>query len=183
MKKKLFYTASRPTVTTQRVVQTHWWSKCIQFPLISVLSYFHHRNDMTVSLDLDRNQIIIYEEFLFFDDHPIFPNFNLATTIPKRYMQFQQPRLPHPLEKVQETYNPSLEQLFFFVSTLVSTSQMTRRKLANHHKQDFSLFAPISNYKDMTKEKLQIPHAHDPSHQHTPCPNHFLYFLNSLRKI
>ena len=131
MKKKLFHTASRPIVTTQRVLQTHWWSKCIEFPLISVLSYFHPRNDMTVSLELDQNQRIIYKGFLFLMIIPFFWILTSQQQSPKKYMQFQQPRLPHPLEKVQEIHKPSLEQLFFFVSTLVSTSQMTRRKLAN----------------------------------------------------
>ena len=66
----------RPMVTTQTVVQTHWWSKCIQFPLNSVLSYFHITNDVTFSLDFNRLQRIIYKEFLLY----------LISTTPRRHM-------------------------------------------------------------------------------------------------
>ena len=53
MKKKLLYTATRTIVTTQNLLQTHWWSTCIQFPLTPVLNYFHHNNDLRVFQDLD----------------------------------------------------------------------------------------------------------------------------------
>ena len=48
--------ASRPTVTTQRVVQTHWWSKMytVSIDLRSELS--QSLRDITVPIDLDKLQ-------------------------------------------------------------------------------------------------------------------------------
>ena len=53
----------------------HWWSKCIKFPLTTVLSFFNHRNNTTVSLDLDRLQEIIYKELLLLRWSPHFSTF------------------------------------------------------------------------------------------------------------
>ena len=96
-------------------------------------------------------------------------------------MQFQQPRLPHPLEKVQETYNPSLEQLFFFVSTLVSTIPVNTKE---YLLITTSLLPPSTNYKVIKLHLKSICHYKFHAltiqgHLHILLQKHIIFFLTA----
>ena len=86
-----------------------------------------------------------------FDVQPIFPHLNLPTKIPQTgTCHFNgAPHFPHPVKLLQETHKSSRQQLIFSVSTLLSScnSKSPQERFTDHHKKDFSLLAPSSNYR------------------------------------
>ena len=141
------------------------------------MSYFHHRNDITVFLDLDRLQRINYKEFLLLMATP-FSHFWISQQKSSKEVQVFTPRIHRP----GDAWIQSLVANFLSVNPCQYKS--------NHEKQD--LLITISKISDCLLQ-IQIiksqnfflnqPAITNSTHslsKHTPTSH---LFFNSLRKI